>query len=82
MRQQLVVSLLSLLPVCLSVRMQVQVCLCGVFFDEAVVETTGANCRSGLGTFILSQLEDDYPSVLRFTASVFPSEDDDVVTVI
>ncbi len=45
----------------------------------AITRTNAA--RSGLGTFILSQLEDDYPSVLRFTASVFPSEDDDVVTV-
>eukprot|EP00802_Teleaulax_amphioxeia_P020469 Tamp_20756.p1 GENE.Tamp_20756~~Tamp_20756.p1 ORF type:complete len:340 (+),score=36.55 Tamp_20756:76-1095(+) len=32
------------------------------------------------GTYILSLLADHYPDVYRFTTSVFPSHDDDVVT--
>ncbi|RLN73485.1 hypothetical protein BBJ28_00010377 [Nothophytophthora sp. Chile5] len=38
-----------------------------------------ADC-SGLGTYILGLLEDQYPDVYRFTSAVFPSEDDDVIT--
>eukprot|EP00960_Hanusia_phi_P024481 720902-Hanusia_phi.AAC.1 len=40
---------------------------------------TGGGTGSGLGTYVLSLLSDYYPEVYRFTASVFPSEDDDVV---
>jgi len=41
-----------------------------------------ASCRwrAGLGTYVLSLLADEYQDVYRFTTSVFPSEDDDVVT--
>jgi tubulin epsilon len=35
---------------------------------------------SGLGTYILSLLEEHYPEVYRFTTGIFPSEDDDVIT--
>jgi tubulin epsilon len=35
---------------------------------------------SGLGSYILGLLEDQYPDVYRFTCAIFPSEDDDVVT--
>lgn len=35
---------------------------------------------SGLGTYILGLLEDQFPDVYRFTCAIFPSEDDDVVT--
>lgn len=35
---------------------------------------------SGLGTYILKMLEDDFSDVYRFTTAVFPSQDDDVIT--
>lgn len=35
---------------------------------------------SGLGSYIMGLLEDQYPDVYRFTCAIFPSEDDDVVT--
>jgi tubulin epsilon len=38
----------------------------------------GGGTGSGLGTRILSLLEDDYPEVFRFSTVVFP--EDDVVT--
>ena len=45
-----------------------------------LMHSLGGGTGSGLGTFILSMLEDDFPKVFRFTTSVFPSEDDDVIT--
>uniref|UniRef100_A0A6U6CF00 Tubulin/FtsZ GTPase domain-containing protein n=1 Tax=Guillardia theta TaxID=55529 RepID=A0A6U6CF00_GUITH len=45
-----------------------------------VLHSLGGGTGSGLGTYVLSLLSDYYPEVYRFTASVFPSEDDDVVT--
>jgi len=38
----------------------------------------GSACNSELASF--SCMQDEYPDVFRFTASVFPSEDDDVIT--
>ena len=35
---------------------------------------------SGVGTFILNLLEDEYPDVYRFVTAVYPSLDDDVIT--
>ncbi len=35
---------------------------------------------SGLGTYILSLLEDNFSDAYRFTTSVFPSRNDDVIT--
>lgn len=35
---------------------------------------------AGVGTYMLSLLEDLYPSVYRFAVSVFPSADNDVIT--
>ena len=45
-----------------------------------LLHSLGGGTGSGLGTYILGLLEDDFPGVFRFTASVFPSEDDDVIT--
>lgn len=39
-----------------------------------------AGTGSGVGTRILELLQDHYPDVYRFTAAVFPSGDDDVIT--
>jgi len=40
----------------------------------------GGGTGSGVGSRIVGLLGDYYPEVFRFTASVFPSKDDDVVT--
>ncbi|KAI8469944.1 MAG: epsilon tubulin [Monoraphidium minutum] len=45
-----------------------------------LLHSLGGGTGSGLGTYILGMLQDDYPGVLRLSAPVFPSEDDHVVT--
>ena len=45
-----------------------------------LMHSLGGGTGSGLGSYILCALEDAFPEVFRFTASVFPSEDDDVIT--
>ncbi|KAL6763988.1 epsilon tubulin [Haematococcus lacustris] len=45
-----------------------------------LLHSLGGGTGSGVGTYILELLADHYPDVFRFTASVFPSEDDHVVT--
>ena len=45
-----------------------------------LMHSLGGGTGSGLGTYVLSLLADHYPDVYRFTCSVFPSQDDDVVT--
>jgi len=60
------------------VRMQVEHCdsLQGFFF----LHSLGGGTGSGLGTYILTDLADLYPSVFKFSTCVFPSNDDDVIT--
>ena len=56
----------------------------GMFFSRLsiyvatsiIVSGTG----SGLGTYLLRRLRDEMPKICRFCVSVFPSEDDDVIT--
>ncbi|KAJ3061367.1 Tubulin epsilon chain, partial [Podochytrium sp. JEL0797] len=45
-----------------------------------LINSLGGGTGSGLGSWILEQLEDVYPHVFRFATVVCPSEDDDVVT--
>ena len=45
-----------------------------------LLHSIGGGTGSGLGTYILGQLADNFPLVCRFATSVFPSEDDDVIT--
>jgi tubulin epsilon len=45
-----------------------------------LMHSLGGGTGSGLGSYLLGELADNYPSVFRFAASIFPSEDDDVVT--
>ncbi|OQS04693.1 tubulin epsilon chain isoform X3 [Thraustotheca clavata] len=45
-----------------------------------ILHSMGGGTGSGLGTYILSLLEDHYPEVYRFTTAIFPSADDDVIT--
>ncbi len=44
------------------------------------MHSMGGGTGSGLGTFVLKELQDQYPRVFRFVSAVFPAEDDDVVT--
>ena len=48
----------------------------GFFF----LHSLGGGTGSGLGSYILRDLADEYPSVFRFSTCVFPSNDDDVIT--
>lgn len=43
-----------------------------------MLHSLGGGTGSGLGSYILKVLKDEYPDVYRFTTSVFPSADDDV----
>jgi len=45
-----------------------------------MLHSLGGGTGSGVGSYVLSRLEDEYPAVFRFAASIFPSADDDVVT--
>eukprot|EP00899_Mesostigma_viride_P012026 jgi/Mesvir1/20824/Mv07921-RA.1 len=45
-----------------------------------LLHSLGGGTGSGLGSYILGMLHDEYPDVYRFAVSVFPSQDDDVVT--
>lgn len=44
------------------------------------MHSLGGGTGSGLGTYILQDLEDLYPEVFRFSTCVMPSNDDDVIT--
>jgi len=44
------------------------------------IHSMGGGTGSGLGTFVLQLLEDEYPDVFRFVTAVYPSADDDVIT--
>ncbi|KAF1786464.1 Tubulin, conserved site [Phytophthora cactorum] len=54
--------------------------LCDSLQSFFVMHSMGGGTGSGLGSYILGLLEDQYPDVYRFATVVFPSEDDDVVT--
>ncbi|XP_061166870.1 tubulin epsilon chain-like [Saccostrea echinata] len=45
-----------------------------------VLHSMGGGTGSGVGTFILNLLADEYPDVYRFVTAVYPSSEDDVVT--
>lgn len=45
-----------------------------------LMHSLGGGTGSGLGTYLLTLLEDHFPNVYRFSTVVFPSEDDDVIT--
>ena len=44
------------------------------------LHSMGGGTGSGLGTFVLRLLEDEYPEIFRFSTVVYPSETDDVIT--
>ncbi|XP_069463953.1 tubulin epsilon chain isoform X1 [Ambystoma mexicanum] len=45
-----------------------------------VIHSMGGGTGSGLGTFVLNLLADEFPEVCRFVTAVYPSAEDDVVT--
>jgi tubulin epsilon len=45
-----------------------------------VTHSLSGGTGSGVGTYVLSMLDDLYPEIYRFSSCVFPSEDNDVVT--
>ncbi|XP_061562900.1 tubulin epsilon chain [Cololabis saira] len=45
-----------------------------------LIHSMGGGTGSGLGTKVLSLLEDDFPGVCRIVTSMFPSAEDDVIT--
>lgn len=45
-----------------------------------IIHSMGGGTGSGLGTFLLKVLEDEFPEVYRFVTSVYPSGEDDVIT--
>ena len=45
-----------------------------------MMHSLGGGTGSGMGSYLLSRLADEYPAAFRFAVSIFPSADDDVVT--
>jgi tubulin epsilon len=45
-----------------------------------LMHSIGGGTGSGLGSFIVKTLNDYFPDMYKFTVSVFPSKDDDVIT--
>ncbi|XP_038617344.1 tubulin epsilon chain isoform X1 [Tachyglossus aculeatus] len=45
-----------------------------------VIHSMGGGTGSGLGTFVLNVLEEEFPEVYRLVTSVYPSGEDDVIT--
>ena len=46
----------------------------------SLLHSMGGGTGSGLGSYVLEALADEYPRTIRFATAVFPSESDDVVT--
>jgi len=53
---------------------------CDSLQSFALMHSMGGGTGSGLGTYVLELLADEFPEVYRFASVVFPSVDDDVVT--
>ncbi|XP_028295366.1 tubulin epsilon chain [Gouania willdenowi] len=51
-------------------------CLQGFF----IIHSMGGGTGSGLGTRVLSLLEEEFPSVSRIVTAIYPSTEDDVIT--
>ena len=45
-----------------------------------VTHSLGGGTGSGVGTYMLGMLSDEYPKICRFSTCVYPSENNDVVT--
>ena len=54
--------------------------LCDSLQSFFFIHSLGGGTGSGLGTYILKMLEDDFQDIYRFTTAVIPSRNDDVIT--
>ena len=45
-----------------------------------ITHSIGGGTGSGLGSYVVNILGDNFPDIFKFTLSVFPSKDDDVIT--
>jgi len=45
-----------------------------------ITHSIGGGTGSGLGSYIVNLLGENFPDIFKFTLSVFPSKDDDVIT--
>ncbi|XP_078600769.1 tubulin epsilon chain-like [Branchiostoma floridae x Branchiostoma japonicum] len=61
-----------------AIRRTAEMCDCLQCFFT--LHSMGGGTGSGVGTFILNLLEEEYPEVYRFTTAVYPSAEDDVIT--
>ncbi|EDO46346.1 predicted protein [Nematostella vectensis] len=61
-----------------TIRHAAELCDCLQCFF--LIHSMGGGTGSGVGTYVLNLLHDDYPDVYRFTTAVYPSADDDVIT--
>lgn len=61
-----------------KIRREVEACSSPQSFF--LLHSLGGGTGSGLGTYVLAQLADEFPGIFRFTASVYPSREDDVIT--
>ena len=43
----------------------------------SLLHSMGGGTGSGLGSYVLEALADEYPRTIRFATAVFPSESDD-----
>ena len=44
------------------------------------IHSMGGGTGSGMGTFVLQLLADEYPEVFRFVTALYPSAEDDIIT--
>lgn len=61
-----------------SVRRAAEFCDCLQCFF--IIHSMGGGTGSGVGTFILDLLNEEFPDVYKFVNAVYPSADDDVIT--
>ncbi|XP_064597116.1 tubulin epsilon chain-like [Liolophura sinensis] len=61
-----------------SVRRAAEFCDCLQCFF--VIHSMGGGTGSGVGTYVLNILQEEFPEIYRFVTAVYPSVEDDVVT--
>ena len=85
-REQLVIGVLFCLLEVKIICALYRLCCSGCFSICLVLASLHTFCvfylgtGSGLGTYVLRLLEDEFPDVYRFNVPVYPSQDDDVIT--
>ena len=54
--------------------------VCKCILNQGVWLLYSLSIGSGVGTYMLGLLADEYPKICRFSTCVYPSENNDVVT--